>query len=430
MDLDILIPILTIVILGIMNTPLWLSFISGVLVYFQFLHPELIPQILAQRMVAVGESSTFLAIPFFVMAGCVMNYSGISERLMNLADALVGHLQGGLGHVNVILSMLMGGVSGSSAADAALECKLLVPEMVKRGYGKEYSAAVTLSSSMITPIIPPGIGLILFAFVTQTSVGKLLAAGYIPGIFCGLAFMVYVGWYSKKNNIAPSREKRASLWEFGKVALNGIWALLMPFGIIMGLRFGVCTATEAGAICTVYAFVVGKFIYKELKWKHIWPILKESVVGTATIMVLVCSANVLSYYLTYEQIPNQLATFVLSLNLNKYTFMLLTIVILLILGMFMEGTPPILILGPLFAPIAASLGIDLTHFGLVFVFCIAIGAMSPPFGVVLYQVAGLTNVDLGKLIKANMPFLLIMIAVAFILGFVPAISLAIPNLIY
>ena len=430
MDLDIWIPILTIVILGILNCPLWLSFTGGVIVYFLFLHPELVPQILAQRMVSVAEGSTYMAIPYFVTAGCLMNYSGIAKRLMDLADGLVGHLRGGLGHVNVVLSLLMGGVSGSSAADAAMECKILVPEMVRRGYDKEYSAAVTLSSSMVTPIIPPGMGLILFAFVTQTSVGRLLAAGYIPGLLCGLAFMGYVAWYSKKNNLPRARETRATARELLKLSLDGLWALLMPFGLIMGLRFGLFTATEAGAFCAVYSFIVGKFIYKELKMKHLWPIIKESVEGTATIMMLICSANVLSYYLTYERIPAMLSDFILSLNLSGPGFMFLTTLLLLIVGMFLESSPSILILGPLLTPIAVSLGVDATHFGLVFCFCVAIGAMSPPFGVVLYQVAGLTGVNLGKLIKTNMPFLIIMIILAFLFAFIPQITLVIPDLIY
>jgi len=430
MDLDILIPILTIVIMGVFNCPLWLSFTSGVMVYFMCLHPELVPQILAQRMVAVAENSSFLAIPFFITAGCMMDYSGIAKRLMDLADGLVGHTRGGLGHVNVLLSILMGGVSGSAAADAALECKLLVPEMMKKGYSKEYASAVTLASSMITPIIPPGIGLIMFAFVTQTSVGRLLAAGYVPGIITGLFFMAYVAWYAKKHNIGRSREKKASAMEVLKLTLDGFWALLMPFGLIMGLRFGLFTATEAGAFCAVYAFIIGKFIYKELKWKHFWPIVKESVVGTATVMILFCAANVLSYYLTYERIPATLSSFILGMHLSQQTFLLLTVAILLLIGMFMEGSPAILILGPLLTPIAVSLGIDPTHFGIIFIFCVGIGAMTPPFGVVLYQVASLTDTNLTKLIKHSLPFLFIMLFVTLLLVFFPQLTLFIPNLIY
>ena len=430
MDLDILIPILTIVILAVLNCPLWISFTSGVMVYFLALHPELVPQILAQRLVSVAEGTTYLAIPYFILAGSLMNYSGIGRRLMDLADGLVGHLAGGLGHVNIVLSMLMGGVSGSSAADAAMECKILVPEMLRKGYSKEFSAAVTLSSSMVTPIIPPGMGLILFSFVTQTSVGKLLAAGYVPGLLCGLCFMIYVAWYAKKNNMGRAREKMCPPQELLKLTLDGSWALLMPFGLIMGLRFGLFTATEAGAFCATYAFIVGKFIYRDLKMEHLWPVIKETLEGTATVMMMAASANVLSYYLTYERIPQALSDFILSMNLNGYTFMLLVVVVLLVIGMFMEASPAILILGPLFTPIAVQLGIDPTHFGLVFCFCVAIGAMSPPFGVVLYQVASITDCDLGKLIKTNMPFLFIMVGLAVLFVFIPQIILFIPNLIY
>lgn len=426
----VLITIGLILLFAILGVPMWLSIVGGTLPFFLFLEQGLPAQLVMQRMIAMTENSSYLAIPFFITAGCIMNYSGISKRLLNLADGLVGHLPGGLGHVNVVLSVLMGGISGSAAADAAMECKILVPEMEKRGYDRPFSAAVTLASSLITPIIPPGMGLIIFAFTTQISVGRLLCAGYIPGLLCMVFMMIYVGWYSKKHGYKGSRTKMASGKELLKLLVEGIWAILMPFGLILALRIGVFTATEAGAICAVYSIIVGVFAYKELKWEHVWPIIKESVLGTATIMSLCCACNALGYFMTYLRIPHALSQMIIDANLSKYSFLLIVNLTLLIIGMFMEGSAPVLILSPLLMPVAKSLGIDPIHFGLVFIFNIGIGNMTPPFGGVLYQVAGLLDIPIGRLAKASMPFVAIMIFILLLLTFIPQLSLFIPNLVY
>jgi len=430
MNINVWIPIICIVALAVINIPLWISIIGGSMVYFLFLEQSLPIQIAVQRIVAVTESSSYLAIPFFVTAGAIMNYAGISKRLLDLADGLVGHLVGGLGHVNVLLSVLMGGISGSAAADAAMEAKILVPEMKKRGYEEHFCAAVTVASSLITPIIPPGMGLIIFAFATQISVGRMFAAGYIPGLLCMIFMMIYVHYVSKKNGYKGSREKMASLKELGSLCLKAIWALVIPFGILFGLRGGVITATEAGAICAAYSLFVGIFVYKEIKWKHAWAIIEESVLGTATVMILVCCCNTLSYFLTYERIPQMLAETMINMDLNKYTFLLMVNIILIIIGMFMEGGPAMLILGPLLMPIALKLGIDPIQFGIMFVFNLGIGNMTPPFGVVLYQVAGLMGLKFTKVAKETIPFIGIMLLVLAIIVLCPGLILFIPNLLY
>lgn len=430
MDFMSLLPVLIVVVLAILNVPIWIAILGGMLPYFLFLEPSLPAQIIVQRIVASTESTSMLAIPFFVTAGCLMEYSGISRRLLSLADALVGHLPGGLGQVNVLLSVLMGGISGSAAADAAFESKVLVPEMKRHGYDEDFSAAVTVASSLLTPIIPPGMGLIIFAFTTQISVGRLLAAGYIPGFIGMILMMLYVHRVSKKRGYKGSRICRAPWREIGKLSLDAIWALLMPFGIIMGLRFGVVTANEAGAVCALYALIVGVLVYREIKLKHIWPVLKESVRGTAAVFVMIAAANVLSYYMTYERIPHMLYESIMRMNLNRYTFLLIVNAVLLVIGMFMDGTPAIIILAPLLMPVAKDLGIDPIHFGLMFVFNLGIGNMSPPFGVVLYQVSGLLGIKLNRLIKATIPFLIIMLITLMLVTFIPQISLTIPNLIY
>ena len=430
MNFDIWIPIICIVAMALLNIPMWIAIIGGCLPYFFFIETTLPAQIAVQRIVAVTESSSYLAIPFFVTAGAIMNYAGISRRLLDLADALVGHLTGGLGHVNVLLSVMMGGISGSAAADAAMEAKILVPEMKKRGYEENFCAAVTIASSLITPIIPPGMGLIIFAFATEISVGRMFAAGYLPGLLCMIFMMAYVWYVSKKNGYKGSRDQMASGKELLKLTAKAFWAILIPFGILLGLRGGMMTATEAGAICAMYSLAVGVFVYRETKLEHVWPIIKESVLGTATVMVLICCCNTLSYFMTYEQVPQALASGMLSMNLNKWTFLLMVNVLLIFIGMVMEGGPAMMILGPLLMPIALKLGIDPIQFGIMFVFNLGIGNMTPPFGIVLYQVSGLMGLKITKVSKATIPFIGIMLLVLAIIMCCPKLILFIPNLLY
>jgi len=430
MSLEIIIPLATVVVLALCGVPIWLSLAAGVIPYFGFLESMLPTQIIIQRLVIPVESSSYLAIPLFVTAGVVMNYAGISKRLLDLADSLVGHLAGGLGHVNVMLSVMMGGVSGSAAADAAMECKILVPEMEKRGYDRAFSGAVTIASSLLTPIIPPGMGLIMYAFVTNTSVGKMFMAGYAPGLLGMVLMMIYVYYVSKKRGYKGSREHRAPWKEVGQLTLRAIWALILPIGLIGALRMGVATATEIGALCVVYAMIVGAFIYKEIKFKDIFKMLEESLLGSATVMILICAANPLSYFMTYEGVPQALATMIVESNMGKWAFLLLVNVILLVIGMFMDGGAPLVILAPLLQPIAASFGVDPVAFGILMCFNVGIGNMTPPFGIVLYQVRGILNVEFGKLVKACLPFIGIMLIVQAVITIFPGFVTFLPNLIY
>ena len=377
MSMAILIPTICIIALMLLGVPVWIAMFAGALPYFVELNNfGFAAGTAIQRLVATMETTSYLAIPYFVTAGAIMNYSGISKRMIDFADALVGHLPGGLGHVNVLVSVFMGGVSGSAAADAAVDCKMLVPEMEKKGYDRDFSAAVTLASSLITPIIPPGMGLIVYAMLAEVSVGRMFAAGYLPGFLTAIVMMIMVHFIAKKNNYAPSRDKMAALKELLKLGLDGFWALFIPFGLLMALRSGMFSANEAGAFCAVYALIVGAFIYKELKPEHLWPILKESFLGTATVMMTICGANAMGYWLTVERIPNMMAKAIVNSGMSAVGFILLVVVMLLIFGMFM--TSGITILAPLLVPIAAALKIDLIHFGLVMVFTLGIGNMSPP----------------------------------------------------
>ena len=427
--MNIAIPIICIVVLAFLGVPIWLAMICGLIPYFGIL--EAIPaQIIMQRVINTVESASYLAIPLFVTSGVIMNYAGISGRLLDLADALVGHLAGGLGHCNVLLSVLMGGVSGSAAADAAMESKILVPEMEKRGYDREFSGAVTIASSLITPIIPPGMGLIMYAFATNTSVGQMFLAGYAPGLLAMVLQMIYVYRVSKKRGYKGSRTKMASAKEIGRLTWRAVPALILPFGLIMMLRFGMATATEVGAICAVYALIVGIFIYREIKFKHVWKMIVESVTGTATVMVLIAAAQPLSYFMTYEGIPQKLASSILDSGMSKWSFVLLVNIILLVIGMFMEGGAPLIILAPLLAPIAVKMGYPAVTLGILMDFNLTVGNMTPPFGIVLYQVRGILNANFSKLVKECIPFIVIMLIVLAVISYFPDFTMFLPRLVY
>lgn len=429
MNLAIVVPVICIVILMFCNVPVWIAMFAGVLPYFMGLNNfGFAAGTAIQRLVATMETTSYLAIPYFVTAGAIMNYSGISKRLLDLADALIGHVTGGLGHVNVLLSVFMGGISGSAAADAAMECKILVPEMERKGYSKDFSAAVTLASSLITPIIPPGMGLIVYAMLAEVSVGRMFAAGYLPGFLTAALMMILVYVISKKHGYKGSREKMASLKEIGKLMLDGFWALIIPFGLLMALRSGVFSANEAGAFCAVYALIIGAFVYKELKPEHLWPILKESFLGTATVMMTICGAVAMSYWMNAERIPNMLAQMIVRSGISATGFNMLVVLILLIMGMFM--TSGITIMTPLLVPIASALNIDLIHFGMVMVFTLGIGNMSPPFGIVLYQISSLLDMKLERLVKASFPFLVLMVGCAVLYALVPWFSTWLPAVLY
>ena len=428
--MTIFLPIFIALVLYFTGIPIAYALLAGTLYFFGFVDTTSHAYLLLQKFITATQSFPFLAIPFFIMCGSIMNYSGMSGKLMAFADALTGHMKGGLAQINVLLSMLMGGCSGSANADAAMECKMLVPEMEKRGYGKGFSAAITAASSCITPIIPPGINLIVYGLIAGASVGKLFAAGYLPGFLMAITLMVTVSIIANKRGYAPSREKRASGGEIGRQALDSLWALLFPLGIIMGMRFGLFTPTEAGGVGVLYCFLVGKFIYKGLKKEHFIPIFKETVAGTCTVMLIIVAATLFGYYLNWEQIPNMLVQAVSGLAENKLLILLLLNVVLLVAGMFLEGGAALIILAPLMVPLVKAAGIDLVHFGIVVNVNIMIGGLTPPFGSMMFTCVAITKCKMSEFIREVMPFIVALIVALLFITYVPGISLLIPKLIY
>ena len=423
----IIYPFIILASLFILGVPVAYCLIIASLPYFMQQSDSLPLMMIIQRLVANAGNTTLQAIPYFIVCGIIMNYAGITKRLMNLADCLVGFMPGGLGEVNVLLSAMMGGMSGSCAADAATQCKILVPEMTNHGYDIEFSAAVTAASSLITPIIPPGIALIMYGYLTETSIAQMFAAGYMPGILTTVLMMILVYIISKKRGYKGSRTRIAGGKELLRACYEGVWGLFIPFGIVLGLRFGVFAPTEAGALCCLYSFLVGLIIYRSIRVKDLYPMLLEGVTGTCSVMFLMCAANVLAFYLSWERIPHMFSEVLISLTNNKYVFLIVVNVAFLIMGMFLEGGASMTILAPILAPVAAALGIDLVHFGIIMVFNITIGCITPPFGIILFLVAPLLNLDVRRVIKEIWPFIGVFIIVLILITFWEDLALLIPR---
>lgn len=424
------IPIFSLLGMLIIGVPVGMSLLMSAIPYF-LLYATTIPgSVIIQQMVSNTESSSMMAIPFFITAGVIMNYSGVTRQLMALADVLVGHMQGGLAQVNILLSTMTGGMSGSAAADCAMECKILVPEMERRGYDREFCAAVTAASSLITPMIPPGIGLLVYAFCCNVSIGKMFTAGIIPGLIICVCFMIYVTYASKKHNYPPSRESRAGWSEIRPVLRKSLFALGLPVLLIVGLRMGVFTATEGGAMCALYSAIAGLFVYREMKLKDFFPILKESVLATAAVMMVMCATKAFSYYLTWEGIPQMFSALLVNMNVNKVLFLLIINVVFLFLGMFIEGSSLVMIMAPLLLPAVNALGLDLVHFGIIMVMNMTIGALTPPFGTILYVVSPMLEMRVVTVAKALMPFIAILIGLLLLFTYVPGIVTFLPNLLY
>ncbi|WP_026584633.1 TRAP transporter large permease [Bacillus sp. J33] len=392
--------------------------------------PNLPESIAAQRMVAGTQSFPLLAVPFFILAGNLMNSSGITSRLIKFSTALTGHLVGSLAHVSIVLSTIMGGISGSANADAAMQSRILGQQMISRGYSGGYSVGVIALSSLITATIPPSIGLILYGYVGEVSIGRLFLAGIIPGFLMMVFLMAVAYLIAKKRGYDEGIvSKRATFKEVMIAMKESIWALLFPVILIVGIRFGIFTASEAGAFAVVYAVIVGVFIYKELKWKHIVESIKQSVTDNATILLIISASSILGFLITYERLPQNTAEFLLGITSNPTLLLLLILLFLVLAGMFIESTVLVLLLTPIFLPIIQQIGVDPVHFGILMMTIVTFGGMTPPVGVTMYTVCSLTKVPIEDYVKEAFPFMLGVALLVLLLLFVPSIVLFLPNLL-
>lgn len=428
MNSIVLLAAVVMLVLLFLKVPVYISVLGGSAVYF-ILNPGVNPIVYAQQAITGTESISLLAIPFFVCAGIFMNYTGVTKRIMDFCEVVTGRMSGGLAQVNVLLSTLMGGLSGSNIADAAMQSKMLVPEMEKKGFSKSFSTVVTACSSMITPLIPPGIAMILYGCIANVSIGKLFISGIGVGALLCITMMMLVSIISKKRGYVPIRNEKITGKEFGKVLKPAILPLCLPIIIIGGIRLGIFTATEAGSIAIIYALVLGLF-YKEMKARDIATGLKETVTTTASIMLIVAAASVFSWILTKERIPQQLTAWMVSVISNKYVFLIIVNIFLLIVGMFIEGNASMIVLVPLLAPVAAAYGINEIQFAMIYIFNNAIGAISPPMGTLMFVTCGITKCKTKEFIKEAWPFYLLLLLNLLLLTYVPFFSTGLLGIFY
>ena len=427
--MNVAVPIILLFVLLVLEIPVGISIFLSTLTYFIWFSYR--PIMVAVLRIGEGLSSyALLAIPFFIMAGIFMNHSGISTRLLNFSGILTGHMRGGLAQVNVVLSTLMGGLSGSNIADAAMNSKLVVPFMLEKGYSKSFSAAVTAASSLITPIIPPGIALIIYGYINNVSIGRLFLAGVVPGVMMCLMMMVLVSQIAKKRGYMPERDKRASTKEVVIGIRDALVAFTLPVIIIFGIRFGVFTPTEAGAIAVLFSLVIGVFFYRKLNTTTIYNGIVESVLASANVLFIIAVSYGFSKFLTWEQLPQSCSSFISATFDSKWMFLAAVNVVLIIAGMFIEGNAILIVVSPLLVAAAKAMGIDLVHFGIVFILNGAIGTLTPPLGTVMFTTCTIIGVPVKDFIKEIIPFWLMLFISLIIVTFIPQISLLLPNLIY
>lgn len=383
--------------------------------------------VIPQRMFTGTDSFTLIAIPFFILAGSIMERGGISEKLIDFAYALVGHIKGGLGLITVVGSMFFAGISGSAAADTAAMGKITIPEMIRRGFSKSYATGIQATAGAIGIIIPPSIVMILFSIVSGASVGKLFLGGVIPGILIGLALMIAAYIIAKKRDY-PTEEK-TSFVNVIKTFLSSFPALLMPVIIIGGIMLGIVTPTESAVVAVIYGLLLGFFYYKKLKVSDLPGIFYDAALTSSMIMFLVANANVFAWVITSQRLPQDLATFLGNISTNSTIVLLIIVVIFLIAGTFLDTSAALIIITPVLIPIAQIAGIDMIHLGLITVIALAIGMATPPVGLNLFLSAGIARVGLVEASKGLVPFLLAMIIALIILVLFPSLVLFLPNLL-
>ena len=402
--------------------------ISGCVFFLQ--HPELPSTIPIQLTLSETQNFALLAVPLFILAGNLMNNGGITHRLLELASVLTGRLRGGLAQVSIMLATLMGGVSGSAIADAAMQARMLGNEMLKRGFSRGYAAGVLSYGSLMTPIIPPGIGFILYGTVGQVSIGRLFAAGFIPAFLLWAAMAFTIWLTARRRGYQPERQVRPSAREVGRAAWGGLWAILFPVFLLLGLRFGIFTPSEIGAFAVVYAALIGLFAYRVLKRATLKEALDGSLTDVGSVMLLLAFSAVFGYGIVFERVPEAISGWMLDFTDQGDLVLMLIVLFVLVAGTFIEGGPLIIMLTPIFLPLTSQFGIDPVHFGLIFVIAATIGNFTPPVGAAMFAVCQILKCPIGVYTRESMPFLIAVSAVTLLLIFVPEIVLWIPNLIF
>jgi tripartite ATP-independent transporter DctM subunit len=418
----LLLPMVTLIALGL---PIFLSMGMSCLI-FTFLFDVPI-MILAQSFVRGLGSYDFLALPFYFLAGDLMNAGGITSRLVNFSTAFIGHIRGGLSHVTILASMVFSGVSGSAVADASAIGSLLIPSMKREGFPSAYAAAVTAAAATIGPIIPPSIPMVVYGLLCGVSVGKLFLAGAIPGILMGVYLFIASIIISYRRGY-PSRP-RATLKQLVRSTKDASFALIMPLIILGGIITGIVTPTEAGVIAVAYGFGVGSLVYRELKPKDIGRIFSETMINSATVLIIIATSGLFSWIIANMGLGDAIIRVLLSISTNKWVILILINIFFLLWGCVLDPMTALIIMVPILVPLVQKLGIDAIHFGLVVIMNLMIGLVTPPVGFVLYLTSSIAKVELEKTVKELIPFLIALLLVLMVCTFFPAIVLWLPKLL-
>ncbi|HKJ63619.1 MAG TPA: TRAP transporter large permease, partial [Hyphomicrobiales bacterium] len=386
------------------------------------------PMIVLANMVNGINSFPLIAVPFFILAGNLMNTAGITTRIFDFARAAVGWMHGGLGHVNVGASVIFAGMSGAAVADAGGLGNIEIKAMRDAGYDTDFAVGITAASSTIGPIIPPSLPLVIYGVIADTSIGQLFTAGLIPGFMMAFSLMIMVAYYARKRNYP--RDVGFSISRFGKTLLHALLPLMTPIIIIGGIMGGIFTPTEAAIAAVAYSMFLGLFIYRTLNFKKILRVSMDTVETTAAIMLIVAASTIFAWILTANQVALHFSQGMLALTDNKIILLLMITVIVLVIGLFMETIAAITILTPVLLPVAVSLGIDPVHFGIIMILNLMIGLLTPPVGMVLYVLSKVANVPFERCVTATAPFLVPLVTVLMLLTFIPELSMWLPTMLY
>ncbi|MFR4511975.1 MAG: TRAP transporter large permease [Clostridium sp.] len=417
--------VIALIVLMVIGMPIGFSLLLGSLAYFISSGASL--NIIVQKMtMTVGDSFSMMAVPFFMFAGAVMNNSGITEQIFGFADKLVGHIRGGMGHANILASVIFAGMSGSAIADTGGLGAIELKAMKDAGYDDDFSLAITGASSCIGPVIPPSVPFVMYGVIAGVSIGSLFMAGVVPGLCMAFAMAVVVWYQAKKRGYEP--HKRATLREICHSFTGSFWGLLAPVILIGGIVTGVCTPTEAAVVAAVYSLIIS-FITKSIKISDLPALIDDTVKTTAMVMLIASASCVFGWILTVEQIPVHAAAAISAIVPNKVIAILLVNFLFLVVGMFMDGTASIIILTPILVPLMSAYGMNLVHFGVLMTVNVMIGLLTPPVGMVLYVLSGVSGEKVERISKAMIPYIITLIIVVLVLSFVPGLVLFLPKLL-
>ncbi|MEJ1156719.1 TRAP transporter large permease [Prosthecomicrobium sp. N25] len=423
-------PALLMFVLFALRTPITWAMAIPALVFFVINRNDVPLSTFAQEMTEGTQSISLLALPFFVLAGAIMNAAGITRRLLNVAEILVGHMTGALAQMCIVLATLLGGLTASSNADAAIMSKTIGLQMTKRNYSPAFAAVITSCSSIITALIPPSIGLIIYGYLTETSVGRLFAGGIVPGLLLAAGLMLTTHVVARRRGYQPQRDSKASGAEVGQAVLDGLWALSIPFVILFGTRYGIFTTTESGAVVVVYVLLIGMVVYRAFGIRELPAIIQEAVLDTSAVMIMICAASAFGFYLAWEQVPQKMASGLAGYDWSPLGLLLTINVLLIIIGTAIEGSSALIVLTPMLMPVVQKAGIDPVHFGIVMVTNLTIAGVTPPVGGMMYTASRVLRVSMRDYSIEVFPYLAMMCGLLALLSAFPSITVWLPNVLY